>query len=224
MAEASRRVSTSTGGHEAKDRSWRGRSGYFQAVAAVLPRVRVLTPPEIVSVGVPVVFLAGPIQNGPDWQAKAAELLTSLDPELVVASPRADYSGKEFVYERQVDWETHYLRRAGARGVVVFWLAHHESVDPERPYAQTTRFEIGEWKAFCQLLGADVVVGFDEGFSNSRYIRRRFSQDCPNAVLCSSLEETCAAAVALIAAQRKPWRGLRRRLRRLQVAFSRTPF
>lgn len=159
-----------------------------------------LKPPQIVDTGDrPIIFLAGPIQGGPDWQEQATAIVHALNPYIVVANPRRDYyeDSVPFIYEQQVDWETHYLRAAGQNGAVLFWLAHHVSVDPERPYGQTTRFEIGEWKTRAQLLGEKVVVGFDEGFSNSRYIRRRFTQDCPQVPLCDSLQETCEAAVRL---------------------------
>jgi|GEM_PF-1820421 len=45
--------------------------------------------------------------------------------------------------------------------------------------------------------GANLVVGVEDGFTGARYIRRRFAQDCPRVPLCTSLEETCAAALAL---------------------------
>jgi hypothetical protein len=157
-----------------------------------------IQPPEIIDSGDrPIIFLAGPIQNGPNWQARATKIINDLSSEILVANPRREYLDGEFVYEAQVDWETHYLHKAGKNGVVLFWLAVQETPSPERPYAQTTRFEIGEWKTRAELLKEKVVVGFEEGFSNSRYIRRRFSQDAGWVPLLSSLEETCQAAVTL---------------------------
>ncbi len=50
-----------------------------------------LQPPEIVETTKPVIFLAGPIQGGPDWQCEAANLIHDLDPNVIVASPRKDY-------------------------------------------------------------------------------------------------------------------------------------
>src|SRR4051812_20568877 len=101
-----------------------------------------LQPPEIIQTDGPIIFLAGPIQGAPDWQSTAAALIHDLDPSVVVASPRRDYPEGTFVYEHQVDWETHYLRTAGRSGVIAFWLAGQTVETPGRAYAQTTRFEL----------------------------------------------------------------------------------
>ncbi len=160
-----------------------------------------LQPPEIVEVDGKIIFLAGPIQGGPNWQPEAGKLIHGYNPSIVVASPRRDYEadGLEFVYERQVDWETHYLRAAGQSGVVLFWLANQVQETPGRAYAQTTRFELAEWKMMHQHEGAKLVVGIEPGFGNERYIRRRLSQDVPDVPILSSLRDACRAAVDLAA-------------------------
>lgn len=143
----------------------------------------------------PVVFLAGPIQGAPDWQAQAAARLD--DPRWIVASPRRDYvgTGVEFVYERQVDWESAWLARAGATGVVLFWLAAQAAETPGRSYAQTSRFELGEWVAKARLLpDVRLAVGIDEGFGNARYIRRRLAQDLPDVTVVDTLGALCEQA------------------------------
>lgn len=155
---------------------------------------QVFLPPKLVPVDGPVVFLAGPIQ-GAQWQDRAIQLLQTLAPKLNIASPRRQYLDGEFVYEAQVDWETHFLRRAAQDGVVLFWLAKEVHHTCDRAYAQTTRFELGEWKVRHERDGTKLVIGIEEGFTNARYIRRRFSQDCPQVPICTSLEETCQQAV-----------------------------
>ncbi|MBI4854122.1 MAG: hypothetical protein HY819_20185 [Acidobacteria bacterium] len=80
----------------------------------------------------------------------------------------------------------------------MFWLAKEITHTCDRAYAQTTRFELGEWKARYDQGKIKLVLGIEEGFSNSRYIRRRFSQDCPSVKICSSLEETCQEIVKQI--------------------------
>jgi len=156
-----------------------------------------LTPPEIVETENPVIFLAGPIQGGPDWQSDAASLIHNIDPELTVASPRKNYPEGTFVYEKQVDWETHFLRKAGHTGVVAFWLAAQVEETPGRAYAQTTRFELAEWKMHHQYEGVKLTIGIEEGFGNNRYIRRRFAQDAPDVKIVDSLEEMAQNAVDL---------------------------
>lgn len=164
-----------------------------------MPRL-VIHPPEYPVIEGPLVFLAGPIQGAPDWQAEAARLLGALAPALHVASPRRKYLPGEFDYAAQVDWETHHLRRAAAGGVILFWLAREVVPAPGRAYAQTTRFELAEWKVRHERDGARLAVGVEAGFTGERYVRRRFAQDCPGVELCGSLEETCRRAAALAGA------------------------
>ena len=157
-----------------------------------------LQPPEIVETHDPIIFLAGPIQGAPEWQYEAAEIIHSLDSGIIVASPRKNYPTDTFVYEKQVDWETEYLRRAAGHGAILFWLAAQTIETPGRAYAQTTRFELAEHKAKHEQDGRKIVVGIEEGFGNARYISRRFEQDCPEVPLLHDLAKTCFAAVELV--------------------------
>jgi hypothetical protein len=147
----------------------------------------------------PVIFLAGPML-GANWRREAIAILVGLAPGIHVASPERDSFHEDINFLEQVNWETHYLRRAGRNGVVMFWLAKEKEHRCERAFAQTTRFELGEWKMRHEREGARVVVGIEEGFSNARYIRLRLQQDCPGIPVCASLEDTCKAAVNLIRA------------------------
>jgi hypothetical protein len=156
-----------------------------------------IQPPEIVDITGPIIFIAGPIQGAPDWQSKAITHIHNLDTGIVVASPRKDYPEGTFVYEKQVDWETHFLREAGRYGVVGFWLAGQVEETPGRAYAQTTRFELAEWKMMHQFQGTKLTIGIEEGFGNARYVRRRFAQDCPSVTITDNLEEMCVNAVQL---------------------------
>lgn len=158
----------------------------------------VVQPPEIVDTPDNVIFLAGPIQGAPEWQTEAANIIHDIDNSVVVASPRKDYALGEFVYPIQVDWETHFLRRAGRTGVVAFWLATQTVETPGRAYAQTSRFELAEWKMKHEYEGAKLTIGIQKYFGNARYIRRRFSQDVPDVKIADSLQEMCENAVDLL--------------------------
>lgn len=161
-----------------------------------------LQPPDIVDAAGNIIFLAGPIQGAPDWQAEAIRIIHELDEGLVVASPRKEYPAGTFVYEKQVDWETHYLRQAAKFGTIMFWLAAQAEETPGRAYAQTSRFELGEWKNEYQHNGTRLVMGIEEGFGNARYIRRRLNQDCPDVPVLDSLPDTCAKTVGTLKASR----------------------
>ena len=161
-----------------------------------MPRL-VISPPDYPVIDGPLVFLAGPIQGAPDWQADAIRMLGEFAPKLHVANPRRDYPPGEFEYAAQVDWETHHLRRAAAHGVILFWLAREAVPTPGRAYAQTSRFELAEWKVRHERDGVKLVVGIEEGFSGARFVRHRFGQDCPGVPLLDSLEDVCLLAAGL---------------------------
>lgn len=93
----------------------------------------------------PLVFLAGPIQEAEDWQSTAIGLISRESSAINVASPRGDYSNRAFDYNTQVDWETYYLNQAAKYGGILFWLAKEKEHVCDRAFAQTTRFELGEW-------------------------------------------------------------------------------
>lgn len=137
----------------------------------------VVFPPQMIEITGTLAFLAGPIKGAERWQDEAIDYLQKEAPWLNVASPRLsldrakDYS--EDVYISQVDWETHYLRRAAMRGVIAFWFAKEQEHFCDRPFARTTRIEFGEWMAHHELTGAKVVVGFDPEFDGDKYIRHR---------------------------------------------------
>jgi hypothetical protein len=156
-----------------------------------------LIPPKYESVTGPLVYLAGPIQGAPDWQADAIAWFAAHAPGLNIASPRRECLPGEFDHAVQVDWESHHLQRAADCGVILFWLARETIVIPGRSYAQTTRFELAEWKVRHERDGIRLVVGIEEGFSGARYIRRRFAQDCPAVSVVASLAEACRLAVEL---------------------------
>ncbi|MCA9071319.1 MAG: hypothetical protein KDA84_20465, partial [Planctomycetaceae bacterium] len=87
-------------------------------------------------------------------------------------------------------------------GVILFWLPRQLVSLPERAYAQTSRFELAEWKVRHERDGVQIVVGIEDGFTGERYIRQRFAQDCPSVPVVSTLEQTCQVAVDLIENQR----------------------
>jgi hypothetical protein len=170
--------------------------------------------PDRLTLDGPLIFLAGPIYWGThDWHERAAAMLHSLDARVHVASPRRDpeasaklwnrsedagagRAANDAAYDEQVDWETEHLRRAAAHGCVLFWLAREQVHNCERPHAQTTRFELAEWKERAARDGIALVVGIEDGFTGARYIRRRFALDALCVPICDSLEVPCRAAVA----------------------------
>ena len=128
------------------------------------------------------VFLAGPIQGAPNWQENFISILSEkfkklkLTRDIIIASPRRLKKPIDFNYDVQVDWESKFLQKASDCGVVVFYLPKAvENVDG-RSYAQTTRFEMGEWFAKGQCIdNFKIVIGAEEGFDGLRYMGKKFS-------------------------------------------------
>lgn len=166
---------------------------------------KILFPPTYGTIEGPLIFLAGPIQGSYQWHDTAISLISRYSPIINIASPRRNIEGvykkgdfSPDMYNEQVDWETFHLRRAGKDGVIMFWLAKEFKHRCDRAYAQTSRFELGEWKVRHERDGVLLAVGIEPGFTNQRYIIRRLSQDCPEVPILNSLEETCKTAVDLI--------------------------
>ncbi len=163
---------------------------------------KIIIAPEYVDVEGPLIFLAGPIQGAPLWQESAMSQLDILAPNVHIASPRrrTEYNG-EFtpaMYDEQVDWETFFLNRAANNGVVLVWCAKEAVHDCKRAYAQTTRAELFEWKVKHERDGINLALGIEARYTGAKYIRRRFSQDCPKIQIQPSLEKTCIEAVRQI--------------------------
>lgn len=134
-----------------------------------------------------LVFLAGPIKGAECWQDKAIADLADMD--IYIANPRRD-GGEGFDYDKQVEWETYYLRRAD---VIMFWIPPEAEKVDGRSYAQTSRFELGEWLGrtdFNHCADKAVVVGIDNAFPGKSYVVKR-CQNSPCQVF-DSYDETLA--------------------------------
>jgi hypothetical protein len=129
----------------------------------------------------PLLFLAGPIRGGGDWQAEMVDHIFNQESSVNIACPsRWDGSHRLARYfhqpfsqadNRQLVWERHYLKQAGLKrdvpGCVIFWLCCESVTKPHpgpEPYAMDTRREIGKFTAFAEMMNVRMVVGGDRGF------------------------------------------------------------
>ena len=107
---------------------------------------RVILPKTYIeNIEMPLIFLAGPIRDAPDWQEKAIDYLVTKDEEIAIVNPRWDAKRKVVEqsmdgirnhFKRQREWERHYLDLGYEKGAVLFWLA-------EAP-GYMTRLELGQ--------------------------------------------------------------------------------
>lgn len=104
------------------------------------------------------VFVMGPIQGAQPWQYMLPEI-----PGVVWLNPRRkEYPVPGFDYKQQVDWET---EAALSANIILAWLPMQTVDQPGRSYAQTTRWELGEYIA----KGKTVILGADPDFPGRRY-------------------------------------------------------
>jgi hypothetical protein len=144
--------------------------------------ISVIAPNKIEVSSKKELFLAGPIQGAYDWQQKITADLKNYD--VVIANPRRKVIDKSFDHDEQVEWETEYLNRAD---MIIFYLAAETEKIKGRSYAQTTRFELGEWCARSQ--NKKILVCIEDEFTGKRYIEKRIKEDYEDVVLCSSYKE-----------------------------------
>lgn len=119
-----------------------------------------------------MLFLAGPILGAEDWQSKVIHDLQDLD--IVIASPRQEKT-TEFNLNTQIEWESYHLQMAD---VIMFWIPLKTVDISGRDYAQTSRFELGEWLAKTNygLSHKKVILGIENGFFGRTYIAKRLEK------------------------------------------------
>ena len=100
------------------------------------------------------VFLAGPMNGAPSWQAQAPKVAEKVGIEnLTMLNPRKTDRFVTPTY--QVNWETFGLRMCD---VILFWIPPQaREMKPNRVYAITTRMEMAENLA----RGHKVIIGID---------------------------------------------------------------
>jgi hypothetical protein len=107
--------------------------------------------------------------------------------------------GEENRFERQTDWERHYLEQAAEKwpaGCIIFWLA--EQKEPRQdggPYARDTYGEIGEWRGrMMRAPHLRVVVGAEKEFPGLSQIKRNFELALPDLKIYDTMEEVVERA------------------------------
>lgn len=152
--------------------------------------IQVIRPNEYAkNESLPFIFLAGPIKSVNNWQDEAIGLFDKLLVlDAVIATPRSKILPLND-FNNQIDWETKYLNLAGKTGVILFWLANEQTHFCERAFAQTTRFELGEWLAKSKTNGASIVVGIDTNFSGAGYLSHRIRENYSHVPLVHTLKD-----------------------------------
>lgn len=140
-------------------------------------------------------FLAGPIQGAPEWHEDFIEKIqkelknVKINKNIIICCPKRLEKGKNFIYDEQVNWESYYLEKS-SKGIIVFWLAKEKEKIEGRSYAQTTRFELGEWWSKGQTIkDFKIVVGVQNGFEGVKYINKKFTDVYPKFKLNTNIDD-----------------------------------
>ena len=185
-------------------------------VAIILPKVI-----ERVNPDKPLIFMAGPIRGGGDWQSKMVEELISQCGDVQIACPsrwtNEHLLSKFFIRpfsnasNRQLHWERHYMELSALDnkqfGTLLFWLGLEDQNSPHpgpEPYAMDTRREIGKFTAFKKMrrlnreLDCRMVVGGSEDFYGLSVIRDELDDaEDKEFPFYTSMKELAAAALKI---------------------------
>ncbi len=160
----------------------------------------------------PVIFLAGPVVGAPFWHNEAIKVIRRMSKKPHIASPSRELNQrylnsnvhtiksckKEPGSWPEIDWQMRYLKKAFEGGCQLFWMPKEKIHYPEYPYAQGSRYELGEWSQKAETSERlSIIVGFEQDFPGREFLTYKLSRTCPSIPITNNLEEACEIAVAL---------------------------
>lgn len=201
---------------------------YFKSLGIVLK------PCTYEEVQGPLVFIEGPISGARDYHSQAIGFIRRKNPSINIVSPRSD-PGTPDMGLAASDWEHYFIEKAlKLKNGVVFvclvlpnrllfweWLKVLCTMGISRPYAQTTRFELGEAVTFHRIMAergvrVNVVVYFEEKevtlfgtllfkkrFPNSHYLEHTIRKKAPGVHIHKNFDAACLKVVELCEAVSK---------------------
>ncbi len=159
----------------------------------------------------PGFFLAGPVKGGDDWQYACCQEIRKHIANFYAVIPcpypkdhplqKFRMEGNDNLFDRQLNWERHYLDEIGRYGCILFWLPCESKIKPRGdggPYASDTRGELGEWRGrLMHNRNLRVVIGAESAFPGLDVIHRNFNLATRAFFpIYETMEKTVAAAVA----------------------------
>ena len=126
-----------------------------------------------------VIYLMGPIQGAENWHEKFIKEMSNFktDKNIIIASPKRKNKDNNFNYEDQIKWETYYLQKAANNGLIFCWISKEINKNEHRSFAQTTRFELGEYFLYGKdIKDFKIIIGVDKSFSGIKYIEYKYKQ------------------------------------------------
>lgn len=118
------------------------------------------------------IFLAGPIMGALNWRKNLIYRLNKINKDFLIFNPQKIQKPEEYNLSVQVEWERSNMIRSSTNGVLIFWFANQETERESGSFAQTSRFEIGEFiKRKEENKELNIIVGFDTAFEHESYIK-----------------------------------------------------
>ena len=134
------------------------------------------------------VFLAGPMNGAPSWQAQVPKVAAKLGLDNVTfLNPRK--TDRFVTHSTQLNWETFGLRMAD---VILFWIPPQaREMKPHRVYAITTRMEFAEncARGHKIIFGLDPEVEELTGISHLKHLAKYYGIKKVHSTLEDSLKE-----------------------------------
>ena len=157
---------------------------------------KVIVAPNYRKIIGPLIFLGGPRAGTGRWQDRAIDIIHSINREANIASPRRHPELDNLLSHSEMDddqmkWDDFYLERAAKKGGIMFWLAEEDEHNYVSDYAQISRFMLGKWMVRYQRDKFNFVLGVENGFPCSSYIRKSFARECPDIKIYSSISDAC---------------------------------
>ena len=135
-----------------------------------------------------MVFLAGPMNGAPSWQAQVLKLAPKVGLDNVTfLNPRK--TDRFVTHNTQLNWETFGLRIAD---VILFWIPPQaREMKPHRVYAITTRMEFAEncARGHKIIFGLDPEVEELTGISHLKHLAKYYGIKKVNKTLEDCLKE-----------------------------------
>ncbi len=177
----------------------------MSGIKLILPREEDLTQPGIEIPNTTrenVYFFAGPIQGGGNWQEKAIILISAIDPDCIIISPRrcektdklfSEYQhildqsfpspdAQKIEFKNHTEWGRYYLEKAAFLGSIIFYLPKEDVNEPRKdgsPYARDTYGELGRWSVRSGQNKKQIMmtVGIAPEFPGREEIRKNLCED-----------------------------------------------
>jgi hypothetical protein len=143
---------------------------------------KILIPTRYVKDTTPLIFLAGPVKNAPEWRNYAIDFIRRVDKNITIAVPAPTNDAIKYIredlskyivdenesgrYTNYRNWKEKYEDIAANNGALMFWIPREEKEYLEyEEYGLATAYEIEYWADILRVdKNLNVSVGIEGTF------------------------------------------------------------